>query len=114
MRAWVAFKDTDKSIFFNKEHLDKVNSEVKILRNVFRTLLGYLHNYDINEKQFDFNTLTPVDKHMMVKLYDFSTKLTEAYNSYDLKKVYDELSHFIVNDITNFYLDFIRYRITSN
>lgn len=49
MRAWCAFKDSDKDIRVMQSQLEDVNKEVKLLRNLLKSLLGYLHNFDINK-----------------------------------------------------------------
>lgn len=48
MRAWAATKDTDKNMVITKDQLDQTNKEVKLLRNIFRSVLGYMNNFDIN------------------------------------------------------------------
>jgi isoleucyl-tRNA synthetase len=68
MRAWAATKDTDKSMLITKEQLDQINNQVKLLRQIFRSMLGYLNKLDVNTNAFKFDELTIVDKMMMVKL----------------------------------------------
>ena len=96
LRAWVATKDTDKNIIVVKDQLEDINKEVKLFRNVIRSLLGFLHDYDINKKTVDFNKLTLVDKMMMVKLLEYTKQVTEAYERYDLKYVYNITQNFII------------------
>jgi isoleucyl-tRNA synthetase len=45
------------------------------MRNIFRTLLGYLKDFDLNKDLFDFDSLTIVDKFMFVKIVEYSTKV---------------------------------------
>lgn len=54
-----------------------------------------------------------VDKFMMLKLLEFSKKLGESYERYDLKAVHDCILNFVVNEVAEFYLDFIKYRVIS-
>jgi len=49
-------------------------------------MLNNLQSFD--GRNLDFAELTVVDKVMMCKLLDFSVSLTEAYDNFDLRKVY--------------------------
>ena len=40
MRAWCAYKDTDKNIYVMRDQLEKVNKEVKLFRDVLRVLVN--------------------------------------------------------------------------
>ena len=51
-----------------------------------------------------------VDRMMLVRLFEFSKEITELYDKFDLKGVYEATQKFIINDITDFYLDFSKYR----
>lgn len=46
----------------------------------------------------------------MIKLLQFSIKITELVNKFDLKAVYEETNKFVVRDVVNFYLDFSKHR----
>ena len=47
---------------------------------------------------------------MMVRLLEFSKEVTELYDKFDLKAVYQATQNFIIRDITEFYLDFSKFR----
>ncbi len=113
MRAWCATKDTDKNMHIIKDQLDRVNKEVKLFRDIVRVLLTHLQTYDLDlsRKNFDFNkNLTFVDKMMVVRTLEFSKDLSEAYDKFDLKKVYELTRDFAALDVADFYLDFTKYR----
>ena len=42
MRAWCAFKDTDKNIHVHRDQIDQVNKEIKLFRDVMKVLLTHL------------------------------------------------------------------------
>jgi len=69
MRAWAAYKDTDKNIHIVREQLEGVNKEVKLFREVVKILLMHTLNYS-------HEAATPpksmVDQMMMVRLLEFS------------------------------------------
>lgn len=68
------------------------------------------HLQDYQGDSLDFNELTLIDKVMMCKLLSFSAKVTEAYDSIDLAKVY-EITQRFVEETSKFYLEFSRERI---
>ena len=47
-----------------------------------------------------------VDKLMMVRLLEFSQEVTQAFERFDLRSVYEILQRFIVREVSEFYLDF--------
>lgn len=47
---------------------------------------------------------------MMVRLLDFSNKVTESFEKFDLKQVYEMTQAFIVKEVSEFYLDFSKFR----
>ena len=113
MRAWAAFKDTDKTMHFQKDQLEQINKEVKLFRLVIRSLLGYLHSCDINQNPYSFEKLTIVDKFMMLRLLEFTKQAGKLYDSYDLKGLYSYVQEFVVGDVSQYYLSFIKYRVVS-
>jgi hypothetical protein len=42
VRAWCVSKDTDKNILVQREHLDQVNKEVKLFRDILRLILSHV------------------------------------------------------------------------
>jgi len=108
MRAWIATKDTDKNIHIARDQLERVNKEVKLFRDVLRVLL--MHSLGHVNTVGEFEKLSTVDKMMMVRLLEFSTKVTEMYEKFDLKGVYEVTQRFVVKDVSEFYLEFSKHR----
>jgi len=86
MRAWVVSKDSDRSMQLQIEDIEKVNSEVKLIRGLLRVMLNNVQEY--NGTKIAFNQLTFIDKLMMRRVLLFSIKLSEAYESFNLNEVY--------------------------
>jgi isoleucyl-tRNA synthetase len=51
-----------------------------------------------------------VDKLFLVRLLEFTREITQCYERFDLKEVYSKTLDFVVRDVTDFYLDFSKYR----
>jgi isoleucyl-tRNA synthetase len=99
----------------NRASIENVNKELKLMRGVIKSLLGYLHNFDVNSetRPYKFDDLTIVDKMMMLRLLKFSKEITEAYESYDLNKVYKKLRDFVMVDVADFYIEFSKPRLLT-
>jgi isoleucyl-tRNA synthetase len=111
MRAWAASKDTDKNIHVLRDQLEKVNKEVKMFREVVKILLMHSLPYKVEEVATQGTQVTSlVDRMMLVRLLEFSKEVTELYDKFDLAAVYRATQNFIVRDVTEFYLEFSRYR----
>ena len=111
MRAWAASKDTDKNIHVLRDQLEKVNKEVKMFREVVKILLMHSLPYKAQEGPTQSTQVTSlVDRMMLVRLLEFSKEVTELYDKFDLAAVYRATQNFIVRDVTEFYLDFSKYR----
>ena len=111
MRAWCAFKDTDRNVQVSQ--IEAVNKEVKLYRDVLKVILHHLQGFDPSQAMLGpslFKDLTFVDGMMMVKLLDFSNRVTDAFDKFDLAAVYQMTQKFLVNDVSDFYLDFTKYR----
>lgn len=59
IRAWACSLDGDQNSFVEREDIERVNNEVKMIRNLLRVLLGNLSGF--TGTKFDFDSLTPVD-----------------------------------------------------
>ena len=111
MRAWAASKDTDKNILVLRDQLEKVNKEVKMFREVVKILLMHSLPYKAQEVPTQSTQVKSlVDRMMLVRLLEFSKEVTELYDKFDLAAVYKATQNFIVRDVTEFYLDFSKYR----
>lgn len=70
IRAWAVTNDSDKNAYLERNDIEKVNNEIKLLRSLFRVLLGNLATFESTE--FNFEKLTPVDQMMVLRLIRFS------------------------------------------
>ena len=88
-----------------------MNQDIKMLRSLIKIMLGNLYKYDSTADRFDFNKLTFVDKVMACKLLKFVVQVTEAYENFELKKVYDLTVEFLTQELAEYYLPVSRDRL---
>ena len=72
MRLWAISKDSDSNTYVEREELENINQEVKMLRGLIKILLGNLHTYDSTQDPFNFSDLTLLDKVMACKILKFT------------------------------------------
>ena len=82
-----------------------------MIRGLVRVMLNNLQDYQ--GETLEFKEMTLVDKVMMCKLLSFAAQVTEAYDNFDLAKVYSITQQFVV-ETSKFYLEFSRERIYSS
>lgn len=109
IRAWAVCNDGDRNAFVDRADIEKANNEVKMIRSLFRVLLGNLSSYE--SRPFDFSRLTPVDQMMTLRLIRFSVQVTDAYERLDLGEAYRLVQAFIADDLSSYYLEFSRQRL---
>ena len=107
MRIWACSLDGDGSNYLDLDYLKAINSEVKEIRHLLRSLLVSLKDYEAEET--DFDNLTFYDKLMMRDLLKFSLDITEAYDTLDLKTAYNLIKQ-LQTQIHSEYLPFARQR----
>lgn len=85
---------------------------MKLFRDVLRVLMMHTQTFDFDsfKEQDTSHKLSFVDRMMMIRLFEFSKQVTEAYDKFDLKQVYELTQRFVVEDVTNFLFEFSKYR----
>ena len=74
-------------------------------------MLGNLYKHDAESEGFDFEQLTFIDKIMGAKLLKFVVQVTEAYDKFELKNVYDLTLEFLTKEMAEYYLPISRERL---
>ena len=92
IRAWAITKDSDTNSYVDREEIERVNQEVKLLRGLIRIMLGQVQLPSSADTNFE--DLTLIDKVMMAKILKFGVQVTEAYERLDLKQAYSLIQDF--------------------
>ena len=72
MRLWAISKDSDSNSYVDRQEIESINQELKMLRGLIKILLGNLHTYDADVNPFKFSDLTLIDKVMACKILKFT------------------------------------------
>ncbi|WP_338971332.1 isoleucine--tRNA ligase [Spiroplasma endosymbiont of Panorpa germanica] len=106
LRLWVASTDYTDDQKIGPEILKQVGESYRKIRNTIRFILTNLEDFDPS-KNYQ-KELTQVDEYSLHKLSVFKQKIIQAYDSYQFNLVYQLLNNYVNNDLSAFYLDFIK------
>ncbi|MDY4788785.1 MAG: isoleucine--tRNA ligase [Bacilli bacterium] len=108
LRLWVASVDYQQDVRISDELLKQVIEQYRKIRNTLRFLLGNLSNgcYGFFNKDKDYQeNLEIVDNYIENKLNSVINNCLDAYDQYDFQTVISEITNFMANDLSSFYLD---------
>ncbi|MDI6862188.1 MAG: class I tRNA ligase family protein, partial [Pseudothermotoga sp.] len=110
LRLWLASSDYFNDIRISYNILKQQVEVYKKIRNTIRYLLGNL--YDFTPKDVvPYEKLLPVDKWALGRLQQIIKTVTEAYESYEISKVYNILVKYCSVELSAVYLDIVKDRL---
>lgn len=107
LRLWVSSVDFKSDFVMSKELIKQVSDSYRKIRNTIKFMLANLEGFNPDEA-VSLDEMPNVDKYMMIKLNGLVKSLHEAYDAFDFNAVYKNLNTFIANDLSAFYLDFVK------
>lgn len=110
LRLWVSNVDYQSDVRYTEENIKQITEIYRRFRNSFRFILGNLEDGTTFSKNdcIEFEKLSKVDKYVLIKLDNLNQKIQKYYQTYDFKKIIDEVNEFITNLLSSFYFDFIK------
>lgn len=105
LRLWVSSVDYSSDVKFGDNILKQVSEQYRKIRNTLRFIDGVLVDY-VAENTLEYSKLESVDRWMINKTNDLNEKVIGWFNDYEFAKINKELSNFINNEVSAFYLDF--------
>lgn len=111
IRLWAAYSDYGQDVGCGNEELTRVTETYRRFRNTFRFLLGSISDFNFASDKVDYSKMTELDHWALNELYKLTTKVTEAYESYEFFKVYHLLNNFFTVTLSATYLDILKDRL---
>lgn len=110
LRLWAATSDFKQDMRIGDSNMKQVAEQYRKVRNTLRFMLGYTNKKDFDYKNdlVDFDNLEPLDKYMMVRLNDVTSKVRAQYLDYNYVSVTSILTNFMINDLSSYYFDFAK------
>ena len=103
LRLWVASGDYTNDMTIGEEMLKYSSDMLRRFRNTFKYLLGNLDVFP--HAPCDVSKFPELEKYILTRLFEVDTRVSEAYISFDYKKVCSAVMDFCVRDLSSFYFD---------
>jgi isoleucyl-tRNA synthetase len=104
LRLWVASSDYADDLRIGKEIINSTVDSYRKLRNTIRWLLGSLAHYK-PEERVAHRDMPELERLILSRLAQVGDTVTEAYETYDYKRIIATLSNFMNIDLSAFYFD---------
>ncbi len=114
LRLWVAGEDYTDNIRLSNEILQRLTEAYRRIRNTCRYLLGNLYDFDPETDSVSYSQMEELDRWVLHRLQELSSKVTVAYEKFEFHIVYHNLHNFCVLDLSSFYLDIIKDRLYTS
>lgn len=106
LRLWVASTDYTDDQRIGNEILKQVSESYRKIRNTIRFLLANLYDFDKTKNMQE--KLEDIDLFVLSRMSDIKEKIIVLYNDFQFNNAIKNLMNFIINDLSSFYLDFIK------
>jgi isoleucyl-tRNA synthetase len=111
LRLWVASVDYQQDQRLSDGILQQIAEVYRKIRNTLRFFLGNLSGYNPAEDRFQPETMTDLDRFMLIRLERLKEKVLQAYAKYEFHIVYQAIHHFLAVEMSAFYLDIMKDRL---
>lgn len=110
LRLWVSNVDYQADVKYSEGNIQQITEIYRRFRNSFKFILGNLQNGESfgEDNCVEFKELGMIDQYVMIKLDQLNFKIQKLYETYEFKKIIDELNEFITNLLSSFYFDYIK------
>lgn len=107
-RLWVASVDSESDVRLSDDAFLQISDSYRKIRNTIRFLLGNISDFNPNKDYISYSMRGNLHKVMTMKLYNLIDKTLTHYDNFEFDKAFREMMPFIINDVSAFYLDFVK------
>jgi isoleucyl-tRNA synthetase len=111
LRLWVAAEDYRDDIRISEEILSRLSDAYRRIRNTCRFLLGNLYDFDPKRDSVPDARLLDIDRWILLRLQKLTSRLKEAYASFEFHTAFHGLHNFCIVDLSSLYLDILKDRL---
>jgi len=87
LRFWVASVDFTFDVAISQAIMASVANQVKMIRNRARFLLGNISDFDPEKHAVPYDSLTLMDKHIILRAEEVFAQISKDYDSYAVIRV---------------------------
>jgi isoleucyl-tRNA synthetase len=117
LRLWVTSEDYQGDIPLSEEIFARIGETYFKIRNTLRILLANLYDFDPAQHAVAHDNLAPIDRWLLSRLQWLVAELGEAYENFELHRVYHLVNAFCAVEISSFYVDVMKdllYTLSPN
>ncbi len=114
LRLWVASSDFKNDVRISNDLLKQMSEVYRKIRNTARYMISNLYDFDPTTDKVSYDELTELDRWALMRLTQLISRVTEAYEDFDLHVFYHAVHNFCAVDMSAFYFDVIKDRIYAS
>ncbi len=114
LRLWFTYADFRRKMYCTEDIFKQVADAYRRIRNTARFMLSNLQDFDPSTDAVSADDLTELDQWALMRLGQIVTRMTEAFDRWDLHLFYHDFHAFCANDLSAFYLDVLKDRLYTN
>jgi isoleucyl-tRNA synthetase len=114
LRLWVASSDTSDDIRISEDSLGQLADGYRKIRNTFKYILGNLKGFRVPADLVAIEDLYEVDRWALAKLEILKQEARQAYENFELHRLYHAVYNFCVKEMSSFYLDVLKDRLYAD
>jgi isoleucyl-tRNA synthetase len=112
VRLWVASVDFREDVVGSENLMRRIETTYRDIRNkLFRYVLNNLYDFDPERDQVAFEQMPALDQYILRETCRLATDITGWYEEFAFHKIYQMANHFVVVELSAFYLDIIKDRL---
>jgi isoleucyl-tRNA synthetase len=112
VRLWVASVDFREDVVGSEQLMKRIAEAYRDIRNkLFRYVLSNLEGFDPARDAVPFDKLEAVDQYILRKTWALSADIIRWYEEFAFHKIYHAVNHFVVVELSAFYVDIVKDRL---
>ena len=112
VRLWVASVDFREDVVGSEKLMQRIAEAYRDIRNkLFRYVLSNLDGFGPQRDAVPFDKLEAVDQYILRKTWALSADVVRWYEEFAFHKIYHAVNHFVVVDLSAFYVDIVKDRL---
>jgi isoleucyl-tRNA synthetase len=111
IRLWISSEDFRSDITISDGIIAHVSATYRTIRNTLRFQLGNLFDFDRGKNGIPLGDVTLIDKWILQKTKALLVAVTDAYDSYEIHRVYQLLNRFCSVELSAIYHDVLKDRL---
>ena len=108
LRMWFTYADFRSKMLLTEDILKQVAEAYRRLRNVARFLLANLQDFNPSSDGMSISDMTALDRWALSRMQHVISRMTTAFDRWDLHLFHHELHDFVAADLSAFYLDALK------